>query len=161
MHFSSLSTFSLSHTTSLHPKLAVWPSSNSYFLTFDTRAASTDVTNPADPDTVIADFNGVLILALDRANMLHGRLADARFTMITSPSPTDDSVYHGCLPSDADGYNVSPYRDELIVCLDPHNDGSNNELDVFSFSVDWCKGKFEFQQEKSVRVPEYVKACDE
>jgi len=75
-------------------QLATWPSSNSYILTADALPAKGQQGNA----------HGAYVIALDRANMLQGQLADARYGRLTN------AAYHGCLATDLDGFNVSAQR---------------------------------------------------
>jgi hypothetical protein len=54
-------------------QLSTWPSSNTYFITADVGSSMAPTTA-----TLVSAISGVVVIALDRSNMLQGQLADAR-----------------------------------------------------------------------------------
>jgi len=142
----------------LNPVLSVWPASNSFFATFDTKQNDEHhMKHTGNVELFPSSFTGVVVAGFDRANMLQGQLADARWGQLKNDGV---ATYHGCLASSQDGFNISPYLDNLIMCLDPRH-GESEELDIFPFHANWAGATFALTGPIQIKVPKYIKACDE
>lgn len=98
------------------PKFGVWP--DGYYMT----------THLFDPATGF--YQGLGVIAFDRADMLAGRPADMQPFASTRPS------FFGMLPSDIDGMRPPALgMPNFLVSVDD----ARNKIQVFYFFVDWVR----------------------
>jgi hypothetical protein len=112
------------------PKLGAW--ADAYYLTIDLN----DINNKYQEV-------GVVVCALDRANMLTGGSLRTQ-QCFTKPSPVTGALYlaHSLIPADIDGKTAPPAgRDEYLVSIEnPPNDGrttTSSSFNLWAFHVDW------------------------
>jgi len=122
-----------------YPKIGVWP--DGYYF-------STDLQDSANH----FHFQGSMVCAFDRNNMLQGNLATEQCFLVPSVS------IYSLLPADVDGQTAPPQTSpNYFVNLDP----ANNALDFWKFQVDWTNpSNSTFTGPTIIPVAPFVKACN-
>jgi hypothetical protein len=122
-----------------YPKLGVWP--DGYYL-------STDLQDPANHFR----FQGSMVCAFDRSNMLQGNLATEQCFLAPNLS------VFSLLPADVDGQTAPPQASpNYFVNLD----AANNALDFWQFHVDWTNpNNSTFTGPTIIPVASFVEACN-
>jgi hypothetical protein len=136
------------------PKLGTWP--DAYYVSMDLE----------DPSNNYLEI-GVVVCALDRANMLIGSTANPMQCFSDpSPIPHDGTLYlsHSLIPADVDGPTAPPQgRDEFLVSIqNPTHDGhttKSNSINLWEFHVDWINPANSTLTKSSLSMPPYTPGC--
>src|SRR5579863_957194 len=132
-----------------YPKIATWP--DAYYITID-------LENPAKG----YQENGVLVCALDRADMLNG------VNMLTPQCFSNSNtngwyLAHSLIPADIDGTTPPPAgTPEAFVSIQNPSAGSltSNSLNTWQFHVDWTNPEDStFTGPTPVTVPTFQPGC--
>lgn len=136
------------------PKFGTW--SNGYYVSFDLN----------DVDKSFREI-GIVVCALDRANMLiGGSPKPMQCFSDPNPIPTNGSVYlkHSLIPADVQGTTAPPSgRDEFLVSIqNPPIDGittTSTSINLWDFHVDWSIPTNSTFTNSSLTVPTYTPGC--
>ena len=134
------------------PKIATW--SDAYYVAMDME----------DPNNRFQEV-GVLVCALDRANMLIGATPNTP-QCFNSPVPVTGSLFlsHSLQPADVEGTTPPPVgAPEYFASIEnPINDGVTTTSDTFNlwqFHVDWSTPANSTFTQSTVSVPAYTPGC--
>ena len=134
------------------PKIATW--SDAYYVAMDME----------DPNNRFQEV-GVLVCALDRANMLIGATPNTP-QCFNSPVPVTGSLFlsHSLQPADVEGTTPPPVgAPEYFASIEnPVNDGVTTTSDTFNlwqFHVDWSTPANSTFTQSTVSVPAYTPGC--
>jgi len=136
------------------PKLGTW--ADAYYVGFDLE----------DRDNHFQEI-GVVVCALDRANMLaNSATRPIQCFSDPNPIPTSGSLYlrHSLVPADIEGTVAPPAgRHEFFVSIqNPPNDGvstTSNSINLWDFHVDWVTPANSTFTNSSLSVTAYEPGC--
>jgi hypothetical protein len=136
------------------PKLGTW--ADAYYLSVDLN----------DPNNGYLQI-GVVVCALDRANMLIGATPNQMQCFSDpTPIPQKSKLYfkHSLIPADIEGMTAPPSgRDEFLVSIqNPPADGhttTSNSINLWDFHVDWTNPANSTFTHSTLQVPTYTPGC--